>query len=193
MHLKPEEFIDVADGARPESAYPHLGACEVCRRQLADVRATVTSLMDSGDAMVPEPPPFFWTQFQNRVTAAVKEQERPNLARRLRWLVDPRVLAPLAAIAVLALSISFGGRAGAPPVLAPGLPTAATTTTDPLEDPFDDDPSLQLVADLAGSIDLSAASDAGLTPRGSADHAVTHLDAQELQELQRLLKAELGT
>ena len=62
-----------------------------------------------------------------------------------------------------------------------------------LNDAFDDDPSLQLVADLASGLDLADASDAGLAPRGSAEHALAHMTRQELEELHRLLRAELGT
>jgi hypothetical protein len=157
----------------------------------------MTSLLESGEAVVPEPPPFFWSQLQNRVAAAVGAEEAGSgIVGRLRWLLNPRVFVPLTAIAIVALAIPMSGRKNAPAVVyAPGLPTAANSAiaAEPLEDTFDDDPSLQLVADLASSIDLSAASEAGLTPRGSADHAVTHLDAQELQELKRLLRAELGT
>ena len=54
------------------------------------------------------------------------------------------------------------------------------------------DPSLSLVADLADGINWQDAHDAGLAPRGSAEHAVTHLNDAELRELQRLLKAELA-
>jgi hypothetical protein len=203
MHLKPEEFIDLADGTRAASAFPHLDVCDACRGQLAELRTTMMSLVESDGAAVPEPPPFFWSQLQNRVSSAVaavdagEDEASSGIASRLRWLLNPRVLVPLTAIAILALAIPIGGRKSAPAVaVAPGLsPTAINNASadDPLEDTFDDDASLQLVADLAGSIDLSAASEAGLTPHGSADHAVTHLDAQELQELRRLLKAELGT
>ena len=34
--------------------------------------------------------------------------------------------------------------------------------------------------------------EAGLAPRGSADHAVAHLSDDELRELGRLLREELG-
>jgi hypothetical protein len=197
MHLKPDEFIDLVDRKFDAEAVAHLNACDRCRRQLAALNATQTIAMDrSDDGAVPEPPPFFWSQLQNRVMAAVAAEEdaRDGLAGRLRWLVNPRVLVPITAIAIILLSIPFGARKRGAVVLAPGLPAINNTVAvDPLEDAFDDDPSLQLVADLASSIDLSAASEAGLTPRGSADHAVTHLTAQELQELRRLLKAELGT
>jgi len=195
MHINPGQFIDLVDGTADASTLGHVEGCQSCQRQLVELRAAMMSTTE--DQAVPEPPPFFWSQLQNRVIAAVAQEEDASggLAGRLRRLLNPRVLLPITAIAVILLAIPFSGRKGAPAVvLAPGLPVANNTIAiDPLEDAFDDDPSLQLVADLASSIDLSAASEAGLTPRGSADHAVTHLDAQELQELRRLLKAELGS
>jgi hypothetical protein len=56
---------------------------------------------------------------------------------------------------------------------------------------LDDDPSLQLVADLSADVDLGD-DEAGLTSRTSAEHAVTHMSAQDLQELKRLLNLEMG-
>ncbi len=58
---------------------------------------------------------------------------------------------------------------------------------------MDDDPPLQLLADLAVDVDWTAADAVALAPNGSAEHAVSHLDANDLKELQRLLRAELGT
>ena len=54
------------------------------------------------------------------------------------------------------------------------------------------DPSLTLVASLTDDVDLETAREAGLTPRGSAEHAVTHMSDGELRELGRLLKEELA-
>ena len=48
-----------------------------------------------------------------------------------------------------------------------------------------------LVADLSAELDLDPAADAGLAPAGSAEHAVTHMNDDELRELQRLLQQEL--
>ena len=42
-------------------------------------------------------------------------------------------------------------------------------------------------------MDWTTADAAGLTSSGSAEHAVSHLNAQDLTELRRLLRAELGT
>ena len=55
-----------------------------------------------------------------------------------------------------------------------------------------DDASLTLVASLSDGVDLETAREAGLAPRGSAEHAVTHMSDGELRELGRLLKEELA-
>ena len=51
----------------------------------------------------------------------------------------------------------------------------------------DTDPSLVLVAELTSEMDLDGATEAGLAPQGSAEHAVTHMDRAELRELRQLL------
>jgi hypothetical protein len=55
-----------------------------------------------------------------------------------------------------------------------------------------DDASLTLVASLAEHLDLDAAGEAGLAPRGSAEHAVTQMSDDDLRELRRVLKEELA-
>ena len=73
---------------------------------------------------------------------------------------------------------------------APGL-TTADAVADPLGVATDDDDSLTLVASLTDGQDLETVREAGLAPRGSAEHAVTHMSDGELRELRRLLKEEL--
>lgn len=208
-HLTPEQFIDVADGTQTESAYPHLAACAACRQQLGEIRATLTSVAAADAAVVPEPPPFFWNQFQQRVAAAVERDAASTLVGRLRSLPRTRLAVPAlaaAAILVLAFAPALVHKFSVPPpdrsaAIIPAAPTRSSVAFSPgssrlelLNDALEpDDASLDLVAELASSIDLADASDAGLMPHGTAEHAVVHLDPQELKELQRLLKAELGT
>lgn len=188
-HLTPEELIDVAEGTRREAASPHLSTCAACRDQLADIRAAIVLLQD---ADVPEPSPLFWTQFSRRVSAAaaVTSSARAGWSAWLR----PRVTIPLgfAAFAVVLLAI----------VLTPSVPVsaprAAAVASAPADLPdadvpdVEDDSSLNLVADLTAGIDLSAAMDAGLTSRNSAEHAVAHMNPEELATLQRLLKEAMA-
>ena len=82
-----------------------------------------------------------------------------------------------------------------PPAPSPPSTTVAASgaTIDLLNDPAsDDDVSLTLVASLTADLDLDAAGEAGLAPHGSAEHAVTHMNDDELRELRRLLKEQLA-
>jgi hypothetical protein len=203
-HLRPEELIDLAEGARSEPSAPHLASCEECRRQLADLRATLTSIAVDD---VPEPSPIFWDQLQSRVSDAVAAESPSGVAwlGRLSALLQPRVLIPIAATAAIALAIVASLDTGAPlppiptqstvtaPVASSGSEASGSSRLELLSDSLqDDDPSLQLVADLAATLDANDASDAGLTAHGSAEHAVTHLSAPELAALQKILRQELS-
>jgi hypothetical protein len=195
MHLKDEQLIDLAEGTVDEGAFPHLASCDSCRRQLIDLRAAMASVLDGDGATVPEPPPFFWSQLQHRVDDAIARS--PSTGIFGRWLLHrPPVLVPFSALALVAIVLLlWPARLYRHPV-PPVTPSTAAVAFEPLDDSFDDDPSLQLVADLADSMDAgdpAAVSEAGLTAAGSAEHAVAHLSAPELQELRKLLRAELGT
>jgi len=210
MHLKPEELIDLAEGTRDEASVPHLASCERCRAQLAELRSLMMMATSGGDP-VPEPSPIFWDQFQRRVAEAIREQEPRRLpgfsglagfggfsgfgfSRFTRFAV-----AGAAAIAAIAIAVALNSRSNR--VAVPGAPEPQIATVAPvdargshtelLNDALAGDPSLQLVADLSETLDVNAASDAGLASEGGAEHAVTHLSSQELTELQRLLRAEM--
>jgi hypothetical protein len=68
----------------------------------------------------------------------------------------------------------------------------ANVPAELLSDVAADDASLTLVASLTDQVDLETAREAGLAPRGSADHAIAHLSDGELRELGRLLREELA-
>jgi hypothetical protein len=55
-----------------------------------------------------------------------------------------------------------------------------------------DDPSWNLLTELAADLDWDAAVDAGMAPARGVDRAVFDLDADERRELQRLLQEELS-
>jgi hypothetical protein len=203
-HLNPEELVDLAEGTRAESSASHLAACEGCRRQLEELRTMMAAMAGEG---VPEPSPLFWDHLQQRVVDAVAADGVPARFPRLAWLTRPRVLVPIGALAAaaLAIAVSIGSRVSPPPLPpSPGdrpvqvasVPADAPDASSRLEllndSLADDDPSLQLVADLTAGMDSSAAGDAGLAVRGSAEHAVTHLNAAELSELQRILRQEIA-
>jgi hypothetical protein len=190
MHLSIEELVDIAEGTRIEGSAPHLLTCEHCREQLHDLR----SAMSAAKAVdVPEPSPLFWGHLSSRVSAAVAAEGVP--AGRA-WLKPSRVvLAGLAVAAALLIAMVSSSRRPTPDVaLTPGASVAdATAATEFLGDLIsDDDPSLTLVASLTDDEDLETVREAGLAPRGSAEHAVSHLSDDELRELGRLLREELA-
>jgi hypothetical protein len=195
MHLRAEELVDLAEGTQPESAAPHLSSCAVCRQQLADMRAMMSA---AADVEMPEPSPLFWDHLSARVSGAIASEGAP----RRPWIGAmswTRWAAPLVSAVALVLvatvlhsrgpatrgsasigpvSLSLGGDAGAgPDVLGDSNGT--------------EDVSLTLVAALTADMDPEAAGEADLAGRGSAEHAVTHLNDGELRELRRLLTEEL--
>ena len=149
----------------------------------------------AADVDVPEPSPLFWDHFSARVRQAVDAEGAP---RRSFW-TWPRVVIPAVsvAVAVLAVAVTLNrgntSRAVVPlPVVLPA-PVAPVASVDLLVDPqTGDDTALTLVAELSSDMDFETAREAGLAARGSAEHAVTHLNGSELRELQRLLQEELA-
>ncbi len=204
MHLEPDQLVDLAEGARAESSAPHLAACAECRRQLAEMRATMS---EAAAVDVPEPSPMFWSHLSARVRDAVASEPQ-----RRAWLdvaVWRRVLTPGWAVAIASIVVVVGlsSRLMAPPPLqappnttivvpssaASPSPIAAdaSSRTDIAGDASADDASLMLVASLTSAMDLDAASDAGLAPSGAAEHALAQMRDTELRELERLLKEEM--
>jgi hypothetical protein len=189
MHLQPDELVDLAEGTRDESLVPHLAACDVCRHQLAELKAMMSV---AGGVDVPEPSPLFWDHFSARVRDAVAADGQP---RRSFWSW-PRLAMPAAAAALAGVVLTVVLNIGrvAPQAPPPVVQTAAVGAVDVLSDPqsASDDTALTLVAELSSDMDFDAAREAGLAVGGSAEHAVTHLDGGELRELRRLLQEELA-
>jgi hypothetical protein len=197
MHLKEAELVDLAEGTLPESSVPHLAGCARCRRQLLEMRAMMAA---AAAVHVPEPSPVFWDHLSNRVRQAVADEAT---APRQRWhaLTWRRLLVPASAgaTALLLIAGALTWRATAPqPQIASRAQSVATPAVAPdsaAADPFDDqaeDDSLMLVADLSAAMNLDPATDANLAPSGSAEHAVMHLNDDQLRELERLLQQALA-
>jgi anti-sigma-K factor RskA len=200
MHLNPDELVDLAEGARSESSLPHLATCADCRRQLDDMRAMMAAAVA---ADMPEPSPLFWDHLSARVSEAVAADGNSSHPW-FRFAAWRRALMPASAIAAALVIVFalFNARVRAPQsqyVASPTTFTAAppdvtadaNSSSEVLGDATDDDASLMLVADMTSAIDLDAASDAGLAPTGSAEHAVMHMASDELRELRRLLQEEM--
>jgi hypothetical protein len=194
MHLNTGELVDIAEGTRPEASAPHLAGCEPCRAQLNELRAMMSA---ARDVDVPEPSPLFWDHLSSRVREAVAAEAVPrrswlNVASWRRGVLDP--LLAVGAVGLLIAVLLPGMRAPAPsPIAPPAVSVAeAGAATELLSDvSSEDDPSLTLVASLTDDADLDTVREAGLAPRGSAEHAITHMSESELRELGRLLKEEL--
>lgn len=192
-HLTEAELLDLAEGAQPESSAGHLASCEVCRRQLTDLRS---AMMAAAAVDVPEPSPLFWEHLSVRVREAVDAEGGPSRAGwLLRW-PSWRAMVPIGALAMLALTAAL--------MLRPARETSNTADasagseiSDTAADAGDlaqltDDPSLTLLADLTSDLDWDAASEAGLAPRaGAVDDVVPSLSSEERRELQRLLQEAL--
>ena len=187
MHLSPEEFIDVIEGTRSEVSLPHLQSCSACRDRIADLRATLSAAADVSFA---EPSPLFWDQFSQRVHDAVAME--PVRGGWRSWFSGFGVpLAAGAALAALILAVSTARLIAPHPNLTAPEHGMVVAPPGPLQEPGD--PSLDLVADLAGGMaDWEALEQAEFAARGTADRAVTHLTEGELRELHRLLQEELA-
>jgi hypothetical protein len=167
MHLKPDELVDLAEGAGAESSARHLASCDACRTELQTLK---TAMALAADVDVPEPSPLFWDWWS--------------------WLT------PAAGVACAAVIIAFAVNVRDARIRHDlSAPTASISiVSDAMPDPQldDTDPSLVLVAELTSEMDLDGATEAGLAPQGSAEHAVTHMDRAELRELRQLLKEALA-
>jgi hypothetical protein len=211
-HLSPESLLDRAEGTRAASAERHLESCERCRRQLADLEAAMAL---AAEADVPEPSPLFWDHLSARVREAIDGEPVPRRSRLtapawLTGLVGPGgwswpMVSSVSAVAVAALALAVGlhilpprGVEAPAPVAAARIDARADRPAGASFEPLGDDPGYAVVSDLAVDLDvdlgtdMDAAVQAGLVAGDSAEHAVAHLDAGELRELQRLLSEQLA-
>jgi hypothetical protein len=198
-HLSSEELLDIADGTGTDRNV-HLTECDDCQAELRELRATLT---DVRAVNVPEPSPLFWDHFSARVREAVESEGPVPTPWLSRWSWRPwRMLMPIAAVAVLALvaaiTLVIPKRATENSATSPSgsvATTAANTTVDPADDPVpppERSASFDVVADLTTDVDLDTVQEAGLLGEGTADHAVTHMNDDELRELARLLRDEIA-
>jgi hypothetical protein len=213
-HLSPEEYLDLADGVASTEAVAHAAACESCRRELAALREALGSAVAAGRD-VPEPSPFFWEALSARVRAAVAAEVddiggRAWLRGRWRWAAAGSAVA---AALVAALWLSAAGRTTMPPNAAEsdrvgaqqaampvvsegrGGPGGGDNDRNGVDDavPFEQDPSLTLLGDLAAEIEWESAVAAGLHPaEGAVEQALAALDDNERAALQQLLQESLA-
>jgi hypothetical protein len=181
-HLTPEQLVNVAEGARAESPVAHVRTCDACRRQIAELEALRAMAANVGE--VPEPSPLFWDHFSARVRDVIAAEEPRRLAwwRPSAW---PWLAFPVGAGVCVALALAFVLTWRLMPLPAP-VPAPVEAS---LLEPAIDDPSLNLVADLAAQMDWDAVSELGAPLHaGAADEAIADLSATERRELRRLLQ-----
>src|SRR5262245_33986393 len=158
-HLTPAVLIDLAEGTQSEDAFPHLGTCAHCRRQLTELRAALR--MAASSTEVPEPSPLFWDHLSSRVREAVAS-ELPHSSGfgewiSWKWAVPGTVVAAGLAAALFVYSTpQRSSMTMAPAGVPPSIENRGETQTSS-EAPF------SFVADLAEAVDWDSAGDAGLT------------------------------
>jgi hypothetical protein len=186
-HLSPDLLVDLAEGTRPESRVPHLATCDVCRKQVADLRAMLATI----NVDVPEPSPLFWDHLSARVREAVQAEEARGPAwwrGRLSWTFAAAVSL---AVVILAVSVTMRTTPDTNGVRSTGV--ASSETRGDVVVLAADDPSLTLLTDLAADLDWDRAADAGMTMEiGATERVVAELTDAERVELGRLLREAMS-
>jgi hypothetical protein len=182
-HLTAEQLVDAIEGAQAPASDAHLQSCDACRRQLAELEALRAMAADADD--VPEPSPLFWDHLSAHVHEAVAADEGLRVAwwRPSAW---PWLALPVAGALVVAFALAgvLTSRLTPPPPTPSADASSAIAAA-----PAADDPSLNLVADLASQMDWEDASELGVPLHaGAADEAIDNLSPGERRELQRLLQ-----
>jgi hypothetical protein len=195
-HLTPEQFVDLAEGQQPESAVPHLAACDACRKELADLRAMMTATTAPGVDVAPEPSPLYWHHLSSRVRDAVAQESGRSWRERV---MRPFVLVPSlgAVLAAAIFAVVVANRTAEAPARLPALPLAFNTTVVPETSPSlqplapfgaTDDPQLTLVAAVATTVEWDAMMDeVAMSTADTSDAVASALTQDEQRELQRLL------
>ena len=192
-HLTESEFVDLFDGTLAPVRRQHVESCAACAAQAADLAMSAQGVEQ---ADVPEPPPFFWTQFSARVGEAVSnEAARPRIGRSLAGAV----VAAAAGIAVVVLAVV--SLRNAPEDASVAAPVAVTRTAgadagaDALADDtidFESDEAWALVRALAEDLDDEQMDDEGVSAgSGAAERMTLQLTEAERVELARLLQEQL--
>ena len=193
-HLSPPQLIDAADGRAAPREAEHLESCRACREQVA---ALVEALTAAREDPVPDPSPLAGERMAARIGDAVR-RERP---RASWWFAGGWRWAPLAMVAVLAVTAGVGvgvwkDRApGSPAGTAqPGVVDAPDVAAELDRDALAaDDPAWTLVSGLSADVSLEEAESLGATPAvGGSDRALWQLTDEERRDLAAILEAELA-
>ncbi|MDP1572338.1 MAG: hypothetical protein Q8L86_20255 [Vicinamibacterales bacterium] len=185
-HLRPDELVDLLDGALAPGRAAHLETCDLCREEAARLAMPLDAARGAG---VPEPSEGEWARFSTRLSSAIEAEPSPGWGW-LSWLAPP-VLVPIAGLAVLvfALAVSVDrvaerGGWGAP---------VAVVTDAAVDDESDAWPALVEVLAALDLSEVDAFAGTGIDVRpGVSERLVAGLSREEFATLQRLIEDEAG-
>ena len=191
-HLSPSELVEFVEGTLATRRAGHAEACDTCRAAAAEFDRAMqrAAILDEG---VPEPSPLFWDHLSARVRDAVANE---RVSRTPGWLVSLRPLAPVAAAVVVLVLLS------ATVILRRPMTSASESIADVVrvEPGMDVDSTIdpahgevwEVLTAAAADLELDDARAAGMSVQPAAiDRALQRLNADELNELGRLLQSEL--
>jgi hypothetical protein len=194
-HLTEAELVDLLDGTLDDERRRHVDGCDRCAAEAAALGAS-TEAANRGDVGdVPEPPPFFWTQFSARVSEAVaNEAAKPRIAA-VAWARAPWMGAAVAAAAaVVWLFLPLTSWTPAPSTNT-GIDSAATAHLDSIggdDIDLDADEAWALVRSLAEDLDEEQMNAEGVSlGAGAAERLALQLSDAERTELARLLEEQM--
>ena len=189
-HLSSKALVDLAEGTRPEQAFPHLATCARCQRELAALRLVLST---AAAADVPEPSPLFWDHLSERIHEAVRsEMPAPGRSWTTPWASWRSIAlgSVVGFVFVVALGWGIVARRG---VDRGTLSVVARASDRQVDTQSENEAPFTFVVDLAESLDWETAAEAGLTTRrGMIDDTLTELSSDERLELQRLLNEALS-
>jgi anti-sigma factor RsiW len=107
-HLTPDQFMEALDQVPNEVVAAHLASCDVCRAELDAAQAGLADLRADAANDVPEPSPFFWSQFSTRVGRATGELPLSSPAPSRRWTYF--AIAAAATVVLMAGSVALSNR-----------------------------------------------------------------------------------
>jgi len=194
-HLSPSEFVEAVERTLDASRLAHLGACETCRREVADLAALMQDVQAT--VVAPEPSPLFWDHFSRRVQAATAHEPvvAPTLWDRVSsWSWTPiATAAAVIAVAVLAVVIRLPNGGAPVPSELTGISATVPGEVDEigLGDPAPDE-ALALVTDLASDLSWDEMQEIAQPSRDLTAAALGQLTAAQRAELALLVKAAMG-
>ena len=194
-HLTETEFVDLFDGTLPAARRQHLEGCDACAAQAAEL---VSSAGDAAQADVPEPPPFFWTQFSARVSERVANEAATPRIAALAWLRAPWMGAAAAVCVVILLTVFVARRPSETPPASTSTAVESAVAAHPdavagddMAD-LDSDEAWAVVRALAEDMDEHQFDDQGVSAAaGAAEHMTQQLSDAERIELARLIQEQL--